>query len=48
MAKTRAEIKKACSERKKTINNEEYLSKERERRRRNYVPSAELTNRDRL
>jgi hypothetical protein len=29
-------------ERKKATNNEEYLSKERERRRRNYVPSPNL------
>ncbi|XP_064598561.1 uncharacterized protein LOC135464917 [Liolophura sinensis] len=48
MAKSRAEIQRAYRERQKAKNNEEYLKKERERRRRNYVPSAQLSRRDRI
>ena len=43
MGKTRAEIQKAYRERLKQKNNEEYLEKERQRRRKNYVPSENLT-----
>lgn len=48
MAKTRAEIQKSYRERLKAKNNEEYLKKERERRRKNYVPSSQLTRRERI
>lgn len=44
MAKTRAEIQKSYRERLKAKNNEEYLKKERERRRKNYVPSSQGEN----
>lgn len=48
MDKTRAEIQKSYRERLKAKNNEEYLKKERERRRKNYVPSSQLTRRERI
>lgn len=48
MAKTRADIQKSYRERLKAKNNEEYLKKERERRRKNYVPSSQLTRRERI
>ena len=47
MGKTRAEIQKAYRERLKAKNKEEYLQKERERRRKNYIPSEELPKRQR-
>ena len=49
MGKTRGEIQKAYRERLKQKNNEEYLEKERQRRRINYmyVPSENLTKRER-
>ena len=47
MGKTRAEIQKAYRERLKQKNNEQYLEKERQRRRKNYVPSETLTKRER-
>lgn len=47
MGKTRAEIQKAYRERLKQKNNEEYLEKERQRRRKNDVPSENLTKRER-
>ncbi len=43
MAKSRAEIQKAYRQRLKEKNNAQYLEKERERRRRSYVPSNSLT-----
>lgn len=48
MAKSRAEIQKAYRERVKAKNKEAYLKKERERRRKNYVPSCQLSRRDRI
>lgn len=47
MGKSKAEIQKAYRQRLKEKNNEEYLRRERERVRRNYVPSSELSRRDR-
>ena len=46
MGKSRAEIQRAYRQRLKEKNNEEYLRKERERMRRNYVPSSELSEND--
>ena len=46
MGKSRAEIQKAYRQRLKEKNNEEYLRRERERMRRTYVPSNELSQRD--
>ena len=48
MGKTRAEIQKEYRERQKAKNKEEYLKKERDRRKKNYVPSGELTDKERL
>ena len=48
MGKTRAEIHKAYRERLKTKNNEQYLAKERKRRKQSYIPSSQLSRRDRL
>ncbi|XP_046548265.1 uncharacterized protein LOC124258241 [Haliotis rubra] len=48
MGKTRAEIQKAYRERLKAKNNEAYLAKERKRRSDSYVPSAQLSRKDRL
>ncbi|ESO91800.1 hypothetical protein LOTGIDRAFT_163160 [Lottia gigantea] len=47
MAKSRAEIQKAYRQRKKEKDNDAYLRKERERRRKSYVLSGELTSRER-
>ena len=47
MGKSKAEIQRAYRQRLKAKNNEEYLRRERERVRRNYVPSSELSERDR-
>ena len=46
MGKSRAEIQRAYRQRMKEKNNEEYLSKERERMRRKYVPSDLLSDSD--
>ncbi|XP_060569222.1 trichohyalin-like [Ruditapes philippinarum] len=46
MGKSKAEIQRAYRQRLKEKNNEEYLRRERERMRRNYVPSSELSDRD--
>ena len=48
MGKTRAEIHKAYRERLKAKNNEQYLAKERKRRKESYIPSSHLSRRDRL
>ena len=47
MGKSRAEIQRACRERLKQKNKEEYLRRERERKNRSYVPSSELSENDR-
>ena len=47
MPKSRAEIQKAYRERLKAADDAGYLKKERERRRRNYIPAHQLTNRER-
>jgi hypothetical protein len=47
MGKSRAEIQKAYRQRLKEKNAEEYLRKERERMRRNNIPSQELSKNDR-
>ncbi|KAH3804922.1 hypothetical protein DPMN_133215 [Dreissena polymorpha] len=47
MGKSRAEIQKAYRERLKEKNKEDYLKRERERKRRNYVSSHQLSERDR-
>ena len=46
--KSRAEIQRAYQERLKQKNNEEYLRKERERRRHKYIPAAQLAENDRI
>ena len=46
--KSRAEIQRAYRERLKEKNNEEYLRKERERRRHKYIPAALLAESDRI
>lgn len=43
MIKTKTELLKAHRLRKKTEDNERYLRLERERRRRNHLPSEQLT-----
>ena len=48
VAKSRAEIQRAYRQRLKEKNNEEYLEKERQRNRKSYVPSSQLTRRDRM
>ena len=48
VAKSRAEIQKAYRERLKAKDNEAYLKKERERRKRNYVPTEFLSRRDKI
>ena len=48
MGKTRAEIHKAYRERLKAKNNEQYLAKERKRRKESYIPSSQLSRWDRL
>lgn len=48
VAKSRAEIQRAYRQRLKEKNNEEYLKKERERRKKTYIPSAQLSRRERL
>ena len=48
MGKTRAEIHKAYRERLKAKNNEQYLAKKRKRRKESYIPSSQLSRRDRL
>lgn len=48
MTKSRAEIQREYRQRLKAKNNEEYLKKERERRRKKYIPSSQLTGRERL
>ena len=47
MTKSRAEIQKAYRQRLKEKNNEQYLTKERERRRRTYVPNDKLSKKKR-
>ncbi|KAH3858756.1 hypothetical protein DPMN_101385 [Dreissena polymorpha] len=47
MGKSRAKIQKAYRERLKEKNKEDYLKRERERKRRNYVSSHQLSERDR-
>ncbi|KAH3863062.1 hypothetical protein DPMN_026039 [Dreissena polymorpha] len=46
MGKSKAEIQRAYRQSLKEKNNEEYLRRERERVRRNYVPTSELSQRD--
>jgi hypothetical protein len=46
MGKSKAEIQRAYRQRLKEKNDEEYLRRERERVRRNYVPTSELSQRD--
>jgi len=46
MGKGRAEIEKAYRQRLKDKNEEEYLRKESERKRLNYVPSYQLSDND--
>ena len=46
MEKSRAEIEKAYRQRLKDKNKEEYLRKESERKRLNYVPSHQLSDND--
>ena len=47
MGKSRAEIQKAYRQRLKEKNNAEYLQREKDRMKRNYVPSAALSDNDR-
>ena len=47
MGKSKAEIQKAYRQRLKEKNNAEYLKRERERMRANYVPSSQLSESDR-
>ncbi|XP_053403253.1 luc7-like protein 3 [Mercenaria mercenaria] len=47
MGKSRAEIQRAYRERQKEKSKDEYLRKERERKRRSYVPSDQLSENDR-
>jgi hypothetical protein len=47
MGKSRAEIQKAYRKRLKQRDNEAYLEKERKRRRESYIPSAQLTPKER-
>ena len=42
MGKSRVEIQRACRERLKQKNKEEYLRRERERKNRSYVPQSYL------
>ena len=46
MGKSRAEIQKAYRQRLKEKNNAEYLQRERDRMRRNYIPSDSLSEND--
>ncbi|XP_070579275.1 uncharacterized protein [Ptychodera flava] len=48
MPKSRAEIQRAYRERKKEKEGDAYLAKERERRRRNYIPSSQLNRVQRI
>ena len=48
VAKLRAEVQRAYRERKKAENKENWLEKERERRRKYYIPVAELSRRERI
>lgn len=47
MGKSRADIQKAYRQRLKEKNNEQYLAKERDRRRRNYIPNEQLSTKKR-
>ena len=48
VAKPRSEIQKAYRERLKAKDKEGYLRKERERRKKNYVPTGSLNRRERI
>ncbi|KAK6191213.1 hypothetical protein SNE40_002951 [Patella caerulea] len=48
MVKSRAEIQREYRQRLKEKNNEAYLKKERERRKKNYAPSSLLPRKERL
>ena len=48
MAKSRAEIQKAYRERQKAKNREEFLKKERERVKKLYIPTCQLTRREQM